>query len=201
MGDSTKLRSRELARIARADLVREQSDVLAFVNKNRGGCNALRDDLADFVDAVAVCASASLAPSVAPFSRPEAAQRSRDFCRRRQARQPARVQAQHARCAQALSRQAHSSGTYRSGGKGYTFYEAAVLAKAAAPAEAMEFIRLLASARSGDKWRAAARLSPSPPISRRKPIKIISLIWRTPLRPSKATVESTRHDIVARCPG
>ena len=31
-----------------------------------------------------------------------------------------------------------------------------LLAKAAAPAEAMEFIRLLASARSGDKWRAAA---------------------------------------------
>ena len=40
--------------------------------------------------------------------------------------------------------------------QGYTFYEAAVLAEAAAPAEAMEFIRLLASARSGNKWRAAA---------------------------------------------
>ena len=38
--------------------------------------------------------------------------------------------------------------------QGYTFYEAAVLAKAAAPAE--EFIRLLASSRSGDTWRAAA---------------------------------------------
>ena len=35
--------------------------------------------------------------------------------------------------------------------QGYTFYEAAVLAKAAAPAEAMEFIRLLASARSATR--------------------------------------------------
>ena len=29
--------------------------------KNRGGCDALRDDLADFIDAVAVSTSASLA--------------------------------------------------------------------------------------------------------------------------------------------
>ena len=35
MGDSTKLRSKELARIAHAELAREQADVLAFVNKNR----------------------------------------------------------------------------------------------------------------------------------------------------------------------
>jgi molybdate transport system substrate-binding protein len=39
--------------------------------------------------------------------------------------------------------------------QGYTFYEAAVPAKAAAPAEAMAFIRLLASTNAGDKWRAA----------------------------------------------
>jgi hypothetical protein len=41
MGDNTKLRSKELVRLARTELAREQADVLAFVNKNRGGCDAL----------------------------------------------------------------------------------------------------------------------------------------------------------------
>ena len=36
-----------------------QADVLAFVNKNRGGCDALCYDLADFIDAVAVCTCAT----------------------------------------------------------------------------------------------------------------------------------------------
>jgi molybdate transport system substrate-binding protein len=40
--------------------------------------------------------------------------------------------------------------------QGYTFYEAAVLAKGAAPVEAAAFIKLMANAGSGDKWRAAA---------------------------------------------
>ena len=54
MGDSTKLRSKELVRLAHAELAREQADVLAFVNKNRGGCDTLSYDLADFIDAVGV---------------------------------------------------------------------------------------------------------------------------------------------------
>ena len=33
--------------------------MLAFVNKNRGGCDALCYDLADFIDAVAVSTSAA----------------------------------------------------------------------------------------------------------------------------------------------
>jgi hypothetical protein len=45
MGDNTKLRSKELVRLARTELAREQADVLAFVNKNRGGRDALCDDL------------------------------------------------------------------------------------------------------------------------------------------------------------
>jgi hypothetical protein len=45
MGDNTKLRSKELVRLARTELAREQADVLAFVNKNRGGCDALCYDL------------------------------------------------------------------------------------------------------------------------------------------------------------
>jgi hypothetical protein len=61
MGDNTKLRSKELVRLARTELAREQADVLAFVNKNRGGCDALCYDLADFVDAVGVGAKATLA--------------------------------------------------------------------------------------------------------------------------------------------
>jgi molybdate transport system substrate-binding protein len=40
--------------------------------------------------------------------------------------------------------------------QGYTFYEAAVLAKGAAPEEAAALIKLMASAGSGAKWRAAA---------------------------------------------
>jgi hypothetical protein len=59
MGDNTKLRSKELVRLARTELAREQADVLAFVNKNRGGCDALCYDLADFIDAVAVSTSAA----------------------------------------------------------------------------------------------------------------------------------------------
>jgi hypothetical protein len=59
MGDSTKLRSKELVRLARTELAREQADVLAFVNKNRGGCDTLSYDLADFIDAVAVSTRAS----------------------------------------------------------------------------------------------------------------------------------------------
>jgi hypothetical protein len=61
MGDNTKLRSKELVRLARTELAREQADVLAFVNKNRGGCDALRDDLANLVYAAGVGASATLA--------------------------------------------------------------------------------------------------------------------------------------------
>ena len=61
MGDNTKLRSKELVRLARTELAREQADVLAFVNKNRGGCDALCYDLADFIDAVAVGARATFA--------------------------------------------------------------------------------------------------------------------------------------------
>ena len=60
MGDSTKLRSKELVRLARTELAREQADVLAFANKNRGGCDALCYDLADFIDAVAVSTSARM---------------------------------------------------------------------------------------------------------------------------------------------
>jgi len=58
--------------LARTELAREQADVLAFVNKNRGGCDALRYDLADFIDAVAVSTSARmrLRLRVWPFSRP-----------------------------------------------------------------------------------------------------------------------------------
>jgi hypothetical protein len=59
MGDNTKLRSKELVRLARTERAREQADVLAFVNKNRGGCDALCDDLTDFIDAVAVSTSAA----------------------------------------------------------------------------------------------------------------------------------------------
>jgi molybdate transport system substrate-binding protein len=40
--------------------------------------------------------------------------------------------------------------------QGYTFYEMAVLAKSAAPAEAASLIKLMASVSSSDKWRAAA---------------------------------------------
>jgi molybdate transport system substrate-binding protein len=40
--------------------------------------------------------------------------------------------------------------------QGYTFYEAAVMAKGAAPDEAAAFIKLMASGGVGDKWRAAA---------------------------------------------
>ena len=63
MGDNTKLRSKELVRLARTELAREQADVLAFANKNRGGCDALCYDLADFIDAVAVgtCATQAFA--------------------------------------------------------------------------------------------------------------------------------------------
>ena len=35
--------------------------MLAFVNKNRGGCDAMCYDLADFIDAVAVSTSAAFA--------------------------------------------------------------------------------------------------------------------------------------------
>jgi hypothetical protein len=59
MGDNTKLRSKELVRLARTELAREQADVLAFVNKNRGGCDALSYDLTNFVDAVGVGARAT----------------------------------------------------------------------------------------------------------------------------------------------
>jgi molybdate transport system substrate-binding protein len=40
--------------------------------------------------------------------------------------------------------------------QGYTFYEASVLAKSAAAAEAMAFIALMANPASSNKWRAAA---------------------------------------------
>jgi hypothetical protein len=35
MGDNTKLRSKELTRIARTEFAREQADALAFVDRNR----------------------------------------------------------------------------------------------------------------------------------------------------------------------
>ena len=40
--------------------------------------------------------------------------------------------------------------------QGYTFYEAAVMAKGAVPAEAAAFIKRMASTDAGEKWRAAA---------------------------------------------
>ena len=61
MGDNTKLRSKELVRLARTELAREQADVLAFVNKNRGGCDALSHDLTNFINAAGVGASAAFA--------------------------------------------------------------------------------------------------------------------------------------------
>jgi hypothetical protein len=47
-------------RLARTERAREQADVLAFANKNRGGCDALCHDPADIIDAVAVCARTTL---------------------------------------------------------------------------------------------------------------------------------------------
>jgi hypothetical protein len=49
------------SKLPTTELAREQADVLAFVNKNRGGCDALCYDLANLVDAVGVGAKTTLA--------------------------------------------------------------------------------------------------------------------------------------------
>jgi hypothetical protein len=49
------------SKLPTTELAREQADVLAFVNKNRGGCDALCYDLANLVDAVGVGARAAFA--------------------------------------------------------------------------------------------------------------------------------------------
>jgi hypothetical protein len=51
--------------------------VLAFANKNRGGCDALCHDPADIIDAVAVCARTTL--TSARLSTLEASRQLDDF--------------------------------------------------------------------------------------------------------------------------